>query len=32
MNELTEEKAISVEGKNIRIMQEDILYGYTKTE
>ena len=31
MNELAAENAISMEGKNIRIMQEDILNGYTKT-
>ena len=32
INELTEEKAISVDGKNISIIREDILYDYTKTE
>ena len=31
MNELAAENAISMEGKNISIMQEDILNGYTKT-
>ena len=32
MNELTEEKAIRADGKNISIIREDILYDYTKTE
>ena len=32
MNELTEEKAIRADGKNISIIREDILYDYKKTE
>ena len=32
MNELTEEKAIRADGKNISIIREDILFDYTKTE
>lgn len=32
MNELAAENAISIDGKNVSVFQEDILNGYTKTE